>query len=532
MTGYTGRALGRRARLLLIVLTAGLLVASGLVGYARHRTAALEYWGDRASPHVIVVLVHGTFAPDAAWTTSDSPLVRRLTEQLGDHALFVRFQWLGAFGTGYNNTHAHRYAASRRLAALWRELRTQYDTTPILVVAHSHGGNVALYAAAEQPDGISAIVTMGSPFISVEPRALEHDAALSEAVSTLFPIAAWVLVLVVSAVAGMAGFSLMATLFERRGTVAKAGAILIGLMSLGILHWPYEIDRSRPPRRVTVQDASGHEREEWRYHYKMSKEAIALRDSLVRRSEAWFAAYAARRQGDLKRLWTAVPPRDVPMLIMVATNDEVLNGGDAIGAFHRATDGVLGSDDSANVATVLGVMLASLAAVVMAIRTGFRMDGHFALRVVGGIAAGIATIAVSGAAMVVVGWLLVPIALVLRVPAALPDLIAYGSIDVPADYLVTISAQAHPPDWTPSGPLRSERRYTFAASGLAHSQYYADAASLSDLADWVGCWSSAHRPAGATACMQQGLAPHSQDSAAPPAPGEGITGTKPRAERD
>ena len=71
-----------------------------------------------------------------------------------------------------------------------------------------------------------------------------------------------------------------------------------------------------------------------------------------------------------------------------------------------------------------------------------------AIRAAGGALAGVAAFAASGVAMLVLGWMLVPITLALRVPASVPDLIAYGSIDVPAEYLVAVKPEAHPAAWT------------------------------------------------------------------------------------
>ncbi len=110
----------------------------------------------------IIVLVHGTYGRRSAWARLDHPdnLVSRLKFQGLDNANFERFEWSG------RNRPIHRERAARRLAALLRELAQNADT-PIHVVAHSHGGNIAL-AAMELVDGDVRrrlqLVLMATPF--------------------------------------------------------------------------------------------------------------------------------------------------------------------------------------------------------------------------------------------------------------------------------------------------------------------------------------------------------------------------------
>ena len=96
--------------------------------------------GGCTDPCVVITLVHGTFAPDAPWTWPDSAL-RSLWPGTSERPVcFSVFGWSGG------NSHRDRVAASRELAEHLRALTTTYRAASHLVVAHSHGGNVALGA--------------------------------------------------------------------------------------------------------------------------------------------------------------------------------------------------------------------------------------------------------------------------------------------------------------------------------------------------------------------------------------------------
>ena len=61
------------------------------------------------SPRVLVTLVHGTFAPGAAWTHRDSELCASLRRQIPD-ASIESFTWSG------RNSNGARMQAGRELA--------------------------------------------------------------------------------------------------------------------------------------------------------------------------------------------------------------------------------------------------------------------------------------------------------------------------------------------------------------------------------------------------------------------------------
>jgi hypothetical protein len=71
------------------------------------------------------------------------------------------FKWSG------RNTHKARIKAGHELANHIRELRESYPYCSHFIVAHSHGGNIALFAHKHLPENLQAlgIATLGTPFL-------------------------------------------------------------------------------------------------------------------------------------------------------------------------------------------------------------------------------------------------------------------------------------------------------------------------------------------------------------------------------
>lgn len=115
-----------------------------------------------------ITLVHGTFARDAAWTMDGSRLVHALQAELDGPVAIERCQWSGG------NSAAARAAAAARLAD---QLRAQADRDPNerrFVVAHSHGGNVAMYALrdAALAAQVAGLACLATPFLVARRRDL------------------------------------------------------------------------------------------------------------------------------------------------------------------------------------------------------------------------------------------------------------------------------------------------------------------------------------------------------------------------
>ncbi len=146
-------------------LVAGVVIVSS--GRRRRRRACLCQIERRgASPRgPSVVLVHGTFGKHAAWLGRDAPFRRTLDAALGRRAAVYGFCWSGS------NSHVKRLAAAARLADRIGRVSSG-DGGQVFVVAHSHGGNVALHAAARVPGAVGGVVTLATPFLYFSSRHL------------------------------------------------------------------------------------------------------------------------------------------------------------------------------------------------------------------------------------------------------------------------------------------------------------------------------------------------------------------------
>ena len=145
---------------------------------------------------VVVTLVHGTFGRlpgrDASWTREGSFLRQRLEEELHADVAFQSFRWSGM------NWPSARYAAARRLREHFRTTAERYPERSHYVVAHSHGGNVAMYAlrAAANADAAvlpAGVVCLSTPFIAAQPRPVtlfRFVATFAVVLVTLFAVVA------------------------------------------------------------------------------------------------------------------------------------------------------------------------------------------------------------------------------------------------------------------------------------------------------------------------------------------------------
>jgi hypothetical protein len=124
--------------------------------------------GERTEPAVVITLVHGTFAPGARWTRPDSALRSRWPATPERPVRFSVFEWTGG------NSHQDRVTASGELAEHIRALTAEHRTASHLVVAHSHGGNVALGALSQEDlkGKVKALICLNTPFLHCARRNL------------------------------------------------------------------------------------------------------------------------------------------------------------------------------------------------------------------------------------------------------------------------------------------------------------------------------------------------------------------------
>lgn len=169
--------------------------------------SCLDRHYDPAGPHpCIVTLVHGTWARGVLWASDHdysglkpyrperrpSTLRGELVEAIKSYWRGVRwFDWPSEFRaklgghlanagfdstirafrwSGSNSIYA-RQAAAKKLAAILRSDLNRFPDVPSVIVAHSHGGNVALLALSELGSDAARVrvVTLATPFLRVLP---------------------------------------------------------------------------------------------------------------------------------------------------------------------------------------------------------------------------------------------------------------------------------------------------------------------------------------------------------------------------
>jgi pimeloyl-ACP methyl ester carboxylesterase len=168
-------AIGYLGLMLLVFISKLVLRCFALLARSRRRLPPADRFA--APPSHIAVLVHGTWSRSASWTLPGSALRRAVCETLGNSVMFARLSWSGL------NRFASRERARVQLVRRLEELRNDFPLVPILVVGHSHGGNIALGAISslgERP-GPPALVCLSTPFLVAERRELGGMA----------PLAAW-----------------------------------------------------------------------------------------------------------------------------------------------------------------------------------------------------------------------------------------------------------------------------------------------------------------------------------------------------
>ncbi len=118
-------------------------------------------------PGLVFVIVHGTASRNARWIRPDSKIRRRLERHFGRRGLTVSFEWSGA------NTDEARLTAAKALGKRIAELYEEFHA-PIYLVAHSHGGNIALYSMRDPSveAKVVGVICMATSFIQCRPRPL------------------------------------------------------------------------------------------------------------------------------------------------------------------------------------------------------------------------------------------------------------------------------------------------------------------------------------------------------------------------
>jgi hypothetical protein len=181
---------------------------------------------------VVIHLVHGTWAPNAAWTRRGSRIRQAIERRFG--AVEVRpFRW------GGRNSHASRMRAARALA---RRLTGAIERAPRshhFVIAHSHGGNVALHGLAclSDPNRVLGLITLSTPFLEAQARTCTQEVEAFESFSRVLQSTGACLLAILPF---MAGGALLETFAPRlfgwldsEHFAAKVVTWFLGVMMLG-----------------------------------------------------------------------------------------------------------------------------------------------------------------------------------------------------------------------------------------------------------------------------------------------------------
>lgn len=113
----------------------------------------------------VVTFVHGTFARRSKWCMPGAAMWTRVAEQVPCSRIH-RFEWSG------ENSHTARVVAGAALAEHVLAVASAQPRARHVLVCHSHGGNVALYAMRDQmvERNVGGVVFLATPFVDVAAR--------------------------------------------------------------------------------------------------------------------------------------------------------------------------------------------------------------------------------------------------------------------------------------------------------------------------------------------------------------------------
>ena len=130
------------------------------------------------------ILVHGTFARDADWVHQASPICCALKEAFRESTI-ERFEWAG------DNLQPTRESEARRLRNFLLSLGGDPDNPRrMAVIAHSHGGNLAVGAIRGQTPipGLACVVCLATPFLRFSALPIQAPLKILEDFFSLWPL--------------------------------------------------------------------------------------------------------------------------------------------------------------------------------------------------------------------------------------------------------------------------------------------------------------------------------------------------------
>jgi len=132
----------------------------------------------------LITLIHGTFAKAAPWTKDSSIFCHDIKERLWpENVTFARHIWSG------RNSHSTRIRESELLAEKLRRQIIEEPGKKKIIIAHSHGGNIALYALKklETENTEFDLITLATPFLNSEKRDFARNLRLHYLIAPIIP---------------------------------------------------------------------------------------------------------------------------------------------------------------------------------------------------------------------------------------------------------------------------------------------------------------------------------------------------------
>ena len=195
----------------------------------------------RDGPDTVVTLVPGTWAGKAAWIRADSPLSSALTTAL--HHGRGRSTSVPNFPLSPRAQLPSSPGAGARLAEQLQGQISENAGARQWVVAHSHGGNIALHAVKYLRDSCAdaprvSTVTLATPFIHARRRALAGwSVFVLVAFSAVVIGWAWTLLAHGPHWRDWPVFAVAAPVATARAGVHRAGCMHPGFRWRGCLRW-------------------------------------------------------------------------------------------------------------------------------------------------------------------------------------------------------------------------------------------------------------------------------------------------------
>ena len=115
---------------------------------------------------VVITLVHGTWGYQSEWIREHSALRAAFQKAFKEMVFFRTFYWSG------RNSFAARETAAEDLKTFLREGIEIFPYANHAIIAHSHGGNIALKALDEDVirSRVSTVICLSTPFLTVASR--------------------------------------------------------------------------------------------------------------------------------------------------------------------------------------------------------------------------------------------------------------------------------------------------------------------------------------------------------------------------